>query len=235
MPLSPPPHSPLSLSLSFCSATCHLFALVAASRSLLPCGFCRLPRNASFVLKSGCHDTTRCGTTARRHVLNELQKCTLYSKDAAKSRPAVAAPMPKNMTAGYVSQLESCADCLSLPWRTEAETETETETETEGQQTKGNCVCVALALAASKSKFYQAKKGFELLPWLLAGFKFGFGFRLGFGFDGNGAKCYSRAFQVATFPAAFRRGHQNLLAAGAAFCSALVYTLVTRTYLQISI
>lgn len=47
---------------------------------------------------------------------------------------------------------------------------------------------MALALAASKSKFYQAKKGFELLPWLLAGFKFGLGFRLGFGFDGNGGK-----------------------------------------------
>lgn len=152
------PRPPTHLSLSPCSATCHLFALVAASRSLLPCGFCRLPRNASFVLKSGCHDTTRCGTTARRHVLNELQKCTLYSKDAAKSRPAVAAPMPKNMTAGYVSQLESCADCLSLPWRTEAETETETETETEGQQTKGNCVC-GIGIGGFKEQILSGQKG----------------------------------------------------------------------------
>lgn len=150
--------APTHLSLSLCSATCHLVALVAASRSLLPCGFCRLPRNASFVLKSGCHDTTRCGTTARRHVLNELQKCTLYSKDAAKSRPAVAAPMPKNMTAGYVSQLESCADCLSLPWRTEAETETETETETEGQQTKGNCVC-GIGIGGFKEQILSGQKG----------------------------------------------------------------------------
>lgn len=146
MPLSTAP--PTHLSLSPCSATCHLFALVAASRSLLPCGFCRLPRNASFVLKSGCHDTTRCGTTARRHVLNELQKCTLYSKDAAKSRPAEAAPMPKNMTAGYVSQLESCADCLSLPWRTE----------TEGQQTKGNCVC-GIGIGGFKEQILSGQKG----------------------------------------------------------------------------
>lgn len=80
------PVSPLS---TLSSATCHLPPL---SRSLLPCGFCCLPRNASFVLKSGCHDTTRHGTTARRHVLNELQKCTLYSKDAAKSRPSCWLP-----------------------------------------------------------------------------------------------------------------------------------------------
>lgn len=102
-------------------------------------------------------------------------------------------------------------------------------------------LCVALALAASKSKFYQAKKGFELLPWVagVAGVAGGVQVRVRVqarvrALDRNGAKCYSRAFQVA-LPAAFRRGHQNLLAAGAAFCSALVYTLVTRTYLQLSI
>lgn len=102
-------------------------------------------------------------------------------------------------------------------------------------------LCVALALAASKSKFYQAKKGFELLPWVagVAGVAGGVQVRVRVqarvrALDRNGVKCYSRAFQVA-LPAAFRRGHQNLLAAGAAFCSALVYTLVTRTYLQLSI
>lgn len=232
MPLSPAP--PLT-SLSPCSATCHLFALVAASRSLLPCGFCRLPRNASFVLKSGCHDTTRCGTTARRHVLNELQKCTLYSKDAAKSRPAVAAPMPKNMTAGYVSQLESCADCLSLRLA-DGGRDRDGDGDGNGGTTDKRELCVwHWHWRLQRANFIRPKRGLSCCPGCWRGSSSGSGSGSGSGSTETGAKCYSRAFQVATFPAAFRRGHQNLLAAGPAFCSALVYTLVTRTYLQISI
>lgn len=93
-----------------------------------------------------------------------------------------------------------------------------------------------------RANFIRPKRGLSALAWVAGvagGVQVRVRVRVGVQvrvrvLDGNGAKCYSRAFQVA-LPAAFRRGHQNLVAAGAAFCSALVYTLVTRTYLQLSI
>lgn len=145
-----------------------------------------------------------------------------------------------SMTAGYVHTpaLESCADCLSLAGRRRRRRRRREAGRQAGRlagsrhRQKG--IVWHWHWRLQRANFIRAKKG----VWVgqgkgstPAGFKFGF--RFGFEFAGNRGK-WLQSRVSSSFSSRFRL--PNLLAALAApFASALVYTLVTRTYLQISI